>query len=166
MNVETMKAELSKQPVVTGVQQHVAENWSSVRTLGRTIVLAYVGFWGVVYDNVADVYCSGAKLFDAAETRGIRMEQDFSQRFLRIEHQASDEIKRLQGQFGESIDQVKFNTYAPHGEAEDQLETRVELVLANLGVPSRQRLERLSQEIEELNHLLDRELATDHPSVV
>jgi len=162
MIMEPMKAELAKLPAVAGVQQHVSGNWKNVRASGRKIVLAYVGLWGVVYDNVAGVYRGGAKLFGTAEARGARMEQDFSQRFLRIEQQTSGELKRLQGQVGESIELVKFNPFEAHGIAPEELEKRVELVLANLGVPSRERLERLSMEIDELNQILDRELAAEH----
>ena len=53
---------------------------------------------------------------------------------------------------------MKLTVYEARGETQEDLERSVEMVLASLGVPSRDRLERLSMEIDELNERLDREL--------
>jgi hypothetical protein len=42
--------------------------------------------------------------------------------------------------------------------AEDELERQVERMLVHFGIPSRDRLERLSSEIEQLNARIDDEL--------
>ena len=103
MEVDTMSTALVKQPGLVAVQQHVADNVMGVQESGRKLLLAYVGLWGVAYDSVASLLQKGAKLFDVAETRGERMSEDFSQRFLHIERQAAGEIKKLQDQVGDNL---------------------------------------------------------------
>ena len=68
------------------------------------------------------------------------------------------ELHKAQRQVGENVQQMKSTVVDTRSEVEEELEKRVELVLANLGIPSRERLERLSQEIEVLNQKLDLEL--------
>jgi poly(hydroxyalkanoate) granule-associated protein len=147
MEVDTMSTALTKQPGLAAVQQRVADGVKGVQGSGRKLLLAYVGLWGVAYDSVAGIFQSGIKLLDTAEDRGARMSSAFSERFLRIERQV-----------GENIEQVKLTVYETRGETQEDLERSVEMMLASLGVPSRERLERLSMEIDELNARLDEEL--------
>ena len=124
-------------------------------------MLAYVGFWAFTYDGVLGVYKGGVKLISDAEQRGSRMEQVFMQRFHGLENCTANELKKLQNQVEANVDQVRSTVFDTRSEVEVELEKRVELVLANVGIPSRDRLERLSQEIDFLNQKIDQELLRD-----
>jgi polyhydroxyalkanoate synthesis regulator phasin len=156
MKVDTM--EMPKPAPVADFPQQVSGGLQYARSSGRKVMLAYVGFWAIVYDNVADLYQGGVKLISTAEQRGVRVGQDLSKRLQNMEQKATGEIKKVQTQIGESVEQTRSGVLETRHGVADELEKRVELVLANLGVPSRERLERLSREIEELNYKLDQEL--------
>ncbi|HHY54473.1 MAG TPA: phasin family protein [Chloroflexi bacterium] len=126
---------------------------------GRRLALAYVGFWGCAYDRATDVYRSGVKLWEDAVARGEAIEQALQQRIEQMERRAVRQFNGLQNRFGDNVEQVT-RTVADTGENfEAQLERQVERVLVNLGIPTRERLERLNQEIDRLNAKLDEELA-------
>ncbi len=158
MKANTMKMELPKQLNVAGLQKQMSADWASARTASHKTLLAAVGAWALMVDGAAGVYKSGVQLFNDAEARGEQMERDFAKRFQYIEERATKELHKAQRQVGENVEQMKSTVVDTRSEVEEELEKRVELVLANLGIPSRERLERLSQEIEYLNQKLDLEL--------
>ena len=121
---------------------------------GRKLVLASVGAGAYVLDGVLAVYRSGEQLLGSAERRGAQMEHAVKRRFNNLEEQAVQEIRKLQGQAEESLDHVRISGSGVN----EEVEKRVELVLANMGLPSRERLERLSQEIDALNQKLDEQM--------
>jgi hypothetical protein len=135
-----------------------ATKWQQiVRTTalsGRKLIMAYVGAGALLLDGAISVYRSGERLLTRAEKRGTAMEVEFKRRFGNLEEQAVNEIRKLQGQAEESVQQMREST----GSINDEIEKRVELALADMGLPSRERLERLSQEIDELNQKLDEQL--------
>lgn len=163
MGVDTMEVTMDvRVPVrstVARVTQPVHEGLENFKTVSHRAILAYVGACAVAYDNLADVVQEGAKLLDAAAARGAGMQEAMVKRLQFMERTASGEIKKVQSQIEESVEQTRSGVVeASHG-VTDELEKRVEVVLANLGVPSRERLDRLSREIDELNEKLDLELA-------
>jgi poly(hydroxyalkanoate) granule-associated protein len=120
----------------------------------RKLVLAYVGAGAFVVDGAAAVYHRGERLLTSAEKRGAVMEQTARRRFGSLEEQAVHEMRKLQGQAEENMQHVLQSG----GEVNEEVEKRVELVLANMGLPSRERLQRLSQEIDALNQKLDAQI--------
>ncbi len=54
--------------------------------------------------------------------------------------------------------QVRKELFETREEVEGELERQVQTVLTNLGIPSRERLDRLNQEIDLLNQRIDEEL--------
>jgi hypothetical protein len=154
----SMDVQIPMKSTVARITQPVHDSLTTVKVTSHRVVLAYVGACAVVCDNVAGWVKDGTKLLSAAEDRGERMRAAVVQRLQSVEQKASGEIKRVQTQIEESVEHTKSGVAeAGHG-VTDELEKRVELVLANLGVPSRDRLERLSKEIDELNEKLDAEL--------
>lgn len=121
---------------------------------GRKWALAVIGAGAYVLDGAAAVLRSGERLLDSAERRGAAMERGARQRFGKLEEQAVGEMRKLQGQAEEGMDQMRVS----RGSVNEEIEKRVELVLANMGLPSRERLERLSQEIDALNQMLDEQI--------
>ena len=121
---------------------------------GRKWVLAVVGVGAFVLDGAAAVYRSGEHLLESAERRGTTMESAARRRFGKLEEQAVGEMRKLQGQAEEGMEQMRVSRSGVN----EEIEKRVELVLANMGLPSRERLERLSQEIDALNQMLDEQI--------
>ena len=86
------------------------------------------------------------------------MSRDFTRRFGDFEEHAVGEMRKLQDQMDENVDHLRGGFMDATSSADEDLEKRVELVLSNMGLPSRERLERLSQEIDDLNQKLDQQL--------
>lgn len=131
---------------------------NAVSGTGRKIALAYVGLGAYIIDGAVAVYRGGMRLISSAERRGQRMSRDFRRQFGELEEQAVSEMRKLQDQVDENVDHVRGGLMDARSSADEDLEKRVELVLSNMGLPSRERLERLSMEIDELNRKLDQQL--------
>lgn len=158
MKVEATVPETLQGAKVEEAQRQVNTRLAGVSGGARRLALAYVGLYGCAYDRAADAYHSGVKLWDDAVQRGQRMEQALQQRVGRLERRAAKQFNVLQNRFGDNVEQVT-RTVSDSGESfEAQLEKQVERVLVNLGIPTRERLERLNQEIDRLNAKLDEEL--------
>lgn len=141
------------------VQRQVEARLAVLSRGGRRLALAYIGLWGCAYDRAASVYRGGMKLWEDAVARGETMEEALRQRLAQLERRTTKQFNGLQNRFGDNVEQVT-RTVADTGESlEVQLEKQVERVLVNLGIPTRERLERLNQEIDRLNAKLDEELA-------
>ena len=158
MKVEASTPEAVQRIEVDEAQRQVNARLATVGEGGRRLALAYVGLWGCMYDRAAGVYRSGVKLWEDAVQRGQAMEQVLQQRVAQVERRAAKQFNGLQNRFGDNVEQVT-RTVTDTGESfEVQLEKQVERVLVNLGIPTRDRLERLDQEIDRLNAKLDEEL--------
>ena len=156
MTVKTMELEQPTSLADVGAKQwQQTEKAAKAATAsGRKLVLASVGAGAYVLDGVVAVYQRGERLLNQAERRGAKMEREARQRFGKLEEQAVGEMRKLQGQAEESLDLLRES----RGGANEEIEKRIELALANMGLPSRERLERLSQEIDALNQKLDEQL--------
>lgn len=130
----------------------------AVGEAGRKLVLASIGFYGYMVDGTVSVYQSGMRLFTSAERRGEQMGRAVVRRFSDLEEQTVNEMRKLQESVDTNLGQLRGAHSEPKPGADQELERRVELVLANLGFPTRERLERLSQEIDELNQKIDQQL--------
>jgi polyhydroxyalkanoate synthesis regulator phasin len=75
-----------------------------------------------------------------------------------FENRAVDEVHRLQQDLGHDVVQVQRDLKDAGADFEDELERRIAHLLANLGIPSRERLARLNQELDQLNQKLDEEI--------
>ena len=170
MTIDTMELEqviVSAQPVTSeqspasdlmkkaaDLRVEAQQQAAKAKASARKFVLAYVGAGAYVVDGLAGVLRSGEHLIASAEKRGAAMEQDARRRFGRLEEQAVHEMRKLQGQTEDGIQQMRDS----RGSVNEEVEKRVELALANMGLPSRDRLERLSQEIDALNQKLDEQI--------
>lgn len=153
MAADTMRAEGSAARVDAGMKQ-LRQAARDAAASGHKLVLAYMGAGAYMLDGVVSVYRRGERLIVRAEKRGEVMEYEVKRRFGSLEEQAVSEMRRLQSQAEESILQMRES----QGDVNDELEKRIELLLSNMGLPSRDRLERLGQEIDALNQKLDEQI--------
>lgn len=137
---------------------HFQHKAGALGNAGHKVVLAYVGLGAYIADGAAAVYKGGLRFFATAERRGQRMSRDLTRRFGDLEEQAVSEMRKLQDQMDGNVDHLRGGFMDAKSSADEDLEKRVELVLSNMGLPSRDRLERLSMEIDELNRKLDLQL--------
>ena len=135
--------------------QHTA---STVGGTSRKIALASVGLGAYIVDGALAVYRGGLRFVSSAERRGQRMTRDATRRFGDFEEHAVSEMRKLQDQVDDNVNHLRGGLMDAGSSADEDLEKRVELVLSNMGLPSRERLERLSMEIDELNRKLDQQL--------
>jgi|GEM_PF-1333583 len=159
-----MKAAIKKTDVYSETnfredQPQPAVRFQPVLEQGRKLVLAYLGLWGLLYDQTDGLYQSGEKLLNDAIERGERMEAALCetlaqwsrllpQRGASFQRQAEEDLQRTVRQANEADEDI-----------EEQLERQVARALAKLGIPTRERLAKLNREIERLNAILDEKLA-------
>lgn len=127
--------------------------------LGLRSVRVYVGFYGLVYDTLRDLWADPARFYDRVERRGLKLEKGLNTRFEQLEHEAGVSFGSLRR--GMQLRLRRMQREVVHGThvAEEELERQVERTLDRLGIPSRDRLERLSMEIEALSAKIDQELS-------
>jgi len=118
--------------------------------------LEYFNPAGSVKDRIAKY------MIEDAEKRGEGMEAALAKALNRFESRADRRVDEFQDQFSGSAEQVSRNLSEAGETLELRLERQIERVLVNLGIPTRDRLERLNQEIDRLNAKLDEELARQH----
>ncbi len=127
--------------------------------LGLRSVRVYVGLYGLVYDTLHGLWADPARFYDQVERRGLKLEKELNTRIEQIEREVGVSVgslrRGLQLRLRRMQREVIHSTHA----AEDELEKQVERTLDRLGIPSRDRLERLSAEIEALSAKIDEELS-------
>ena len=164
MNAEVVTINASSGIDLGKVQTQAVEGSQEINKTGRRVVLAYVGAWGFAYDQAVGLYRGGVKLLSNAEKRGESMEAALTKALIRFERQADRRVDAFQDQFSGGAEQVTRNLGEAGETLELRLERQIERVLVNLGIPTRDRLERLNQEIDRLNAKLDEELARQQPA--
>jgi hypothetical protein len=119
----------------------------------------YVGAWGLVFDAVRGVWRDPQEFLDSVEQRGIRVEQVLNRQLGRVGYDLgslTDVFTRRLSHYLRGLQ----NQLAQTGQlAEDEIEKQVERTLERLGIPNRERIEKLTHEIETLNAKIDLELA-------
>lgn len=159
MKAQTMEAKPTSRAGGPALQVQIDKNWQTLSDSGRKVALAYVGMWAMVLDGVQSLLQRSVKLLNDAEQRGASMEDALNQRLGHMEKSATRGIEELQHRLDENVQQVGKGVTGAREELEEELEKRVEQALINLGIPTRERLERLNQEIDRLNAKIDKELS-------
>lgn len=135
-------------------QEKVGDSVKRMQNLSRKTFLAYAGLWGMAYDEAKELVDRGKELVDKAENRGEKIEKRTSQEAKKYYEQAETRLNKVQTRV-----RKRFET--SESTAEQELETQVERVLERLGIPSRERIVRLSSEIEALSQKIDRVMAEE-----
>jgi poly(hydroxyalkanoate) granule-associated protein len=133
-------------------QEKVEDNVKQLRKVGRKAVLAYAGLWGLAYDEAKAILERGKKLVDEAENRGEKIEETAASEAKKARKDAEKRVKKLQKRLESRIRRTESKT-------EKQLERQVQDVLDRLGIPSRERIEKLNREIDALTKKIDQQLA-------
>lgn len=167
---------------VENAQQQANAMLAAVRKLSRKATLASVGLAGLAYDTAKELVVDSTNFVDKAERRGEQVQEDLARRVHAFEEQTTREVKNLRhrvesqyhelerratvemkkwrGTAGKGAEEVSHESAGVGKGLEAQVQQQVEQVLNRLGIPSRDRLEKLSREIQELNARLDAQLAT------
>ncbi len=142
-------------------QEKVDDNLRQMRDTGRKAVLAYAGLWAMAYDEAVGVFEKSKQVFDQAEDRGEKLEAEANRRTQKMRDQAQNRLKSVESR----VEKVRsrFSNRAEDAEEslEHDLERQVERVMERLGIPSRERITRLSAEIEALSQKIDAQLVAE-----
>jgi hypothetical protein len=152
-----------------------------LRNLARKAALVAVGAAALTYEKGKATVADSAHLVDLAEQRGERIEQDLSQLAGDWEKQAVREARSLQELLAAQIkghepvttpetkgvtatvdanlQTASAATTETGSPWETQLQQLAERVLVRVGVPTRNRLDELSRELQAMNAKLDAHLA-------
>jgi hypothetical protein len=98
------------------VQEKVEDGVQSAKNMGRKVVLASVGVWGLAYDKAQDFWGAGMGLVDKAEKRGEELEMDFSSRFNKMQEQP--QVKKVVDVVEDGYDVVSKNAKTVVAEVE------------------------------------------------
>lgn len=141
------------------VQENVGDGMRRARNISRKGALAYTGLLTMAYDKVKDFFVEGKELIDRAEARGEEVEAELNQKVRNAEVDAKERLRKISRRTRRSaeaqVDAAAREMGAEVSTLEGEMERRVERVLARLGLPTRDRLDRLSREIETLSAKID-----------
>lgn len=117
-----------------------------------------VGSWALAWDGVATAVRNPADTVERFQLRGVRLNRQLWKLLQRAEKQAVGDISRLSDGALIPVRMLQAGVTDSSHFAEDEVERQVQSMLARLGIPSRERIERLSHEIEALSARIDDEL--------
>lgn len=98
------------------VQEQVEDGVKRAQTVGRKVVLAYAGMWGLAYDKVQELWAESNKLLEKAEKRGEELEAEWMQQFNKV--QEKPEVKRVVDYVEDQVDTVSKNAKSVVAEVE------------------------------------------------
>lgn len=140
-------------------QEQVDNNLRQIRQAGRKAVLAYAGLWGIAYDEAMTLLNQSKHVLGKAEDRGEALEAEANRRTEQVKAQAEEQLKAMETRFEKVRNRFSRQTDKMEDAVEADLENQVERVLERLGIPSRERISKLSIEIEALSQKIDAQLA-------
>lgn len=131
--------------------------WQLTLLPARAVRL-FVGSWALAWDELAAAVRSPADAVERFQLRGVRVHRQFWRMMQKAERQAVDDISRLSDGALLPVRMLQAGVTDSSQYAEDEVERQVQAMLARLGIPSRDRIERLSHDIEALSARIDDEL--------
>ena len=97
---------------LSSLQQQVEDNLTCLRQLGRKSALAYLGLWGIIYDNTKALVNDNAAWIDLVEKRGIQLEAALGEKVQQLDIQAAHELKKWREQAKENARMPKIQINA------------------------------------------------------
>jgi poly(hydroxyalkanoate) granule-associated protein len=146
-------------------QEKVDNNLRRIRNVSRKAMLAYAGLWGMAYDKTVELLEQGKTTLDQAEERGEKLETTANQRMQEVRKEAETRLRDVEVRVENMQGKVKSRIQRTEGKVEYDLEVQVQQMIERLGIPSRERINKLSAEIEALSRKIDEQLAKE-PEVV
>jgi len=143
-------------------QEAVEDNVKFVQKTGRKVALAYAGLLGMAYDEARAILKRGRKLVGEAESRGEAMEAATLRQVKNARHgvekQVEKQVKMAEEEMGKVQKRFVKQARRSEAKAENSIDAQVERVLERMGIPSRERIVKLSAEIEALSRKIDQEV--------
>ncbi|NJN81966.1 MAG: phasin family protein [Caldilineaceae bacterium] len=147
-------------PIPLRFPRQLSNGLGGACSAGHRALLAYIGFWGLAFDSARATLRAGNRLIHSAERRGEALVPAGSR-----QHTTYDERERASNQrLSSSGSQNGYETGEFGDIAEDELERQIQRVLERMGIPSRDRLQQLSLEIEAVSAKIDQELLQLDPT--
>ncbi|MBI1296982.1 hypothetical protein GC175_18675 [bacterium] len=147
-------------------QEQVDNSLRQMRKAGRKAVLAYAGLWGMAYDEAMTLLDRSKHVLGKAEDRGEELEAATNRRTEQVRAQAEEQFKAMESRFDKVRNRFARQANEMEESVEADLENQVERVLERLGIPSRERISKLSIEIEALSQKIDAQLAAKQEVLV
>jgi hypothetical protein len=126
--------------------------------MGMRATRVTVGLWVLVFDGLSWALRNPTDAMDKVERRGLKVEKELNRRLTALERRSETVVQRVRGGTADGVRRLHLDEQGA-GDAEEEIERQVEKALLRLGLPSRERLEQLTREIESLSHKIDQELA-------
>lgn len=143
-------------------QEAVEDNVKQMRKTGRKVALTYAGLLGMAYDEAKAILDRGRKMVSEAESRGEKLENEARRQVKSarkdVEKQVKQQVKGVEKEVEKVQKRFTKQVRRSEAKAENEMDAQVERVLERLGIPSRDRIIKLSAEIEALSRKIDREL--------
>ena len=143
-------------------QEAVEDNVKFVQKTGRKVALAYAGLLGMAYDEALAIVKRGRKLVDDAENRGEKMEAATLKQVKNVRKDVEKQVKKQVKMAEKEVEKVQKRVVKQvrrsETKAENSIDAQVERVLERMGIPSRERIIKLSAEIEALSRKIDQEV--------
>lgn len=143
-------------------QEAVEDNIKQMRKTGRKVALTYAGLLGMAYDEAKAILDRGRKMVNEAESRGEKLENAARRQVKSarkgVEKQVKQQVKGVEKEVEKVQKRFTKQVQRSEARAENEIDAQVERVLDRLGIPSRDRIVKLSAEIEALSRKIDQEL--------
>lgn len=118
-----------------------------------------VGAWALAWDGVSSVVRSPGDWLERLELRGVRLNRQLRRSLREVEREAGQNVQRLSEGALLPVRLLQTGVSDSSHYAEEEVERQVHAILDRVGIPTRDRIERLSREIEQLSARIDEELA-------
>ncbi|HRJ43311.1 MAG: phasin family protein [Caldilineaceae bacterium] len=139
-------------------QEAVEDNLKLAQKTSRKVALTYAGLLGLAYDEAKAILERGCKMVSDAEHRGEKMEAATLRQVKNARKGVEKQVKKAEKEVEKAQKRFTKQLRRSEAKAENEMESQVEKVLERLGIPSRERIIKLSAEIEALSRKIDQEV--------
>jgi len=146
-------------------QEMVEDNMKLVQKTGRKVALTYAGLFGMAYDGVKSIFERGRKMVSEAESRGEEMEAATLRQMKETQRDVKRRVKKVENEVEKAQKRLLKQMRRSETQAENEMDTQMERVLDRLGIPSRDRIAKLSAEIEALSLKIDQHAVAPAPVI-
>ncbi|MBX3051169.1 MAG: phasin family protein [Caldilineaceae bacterium] len=139
-------------------QEMVEDNVKQMQKTGRKVARTYAGLLAMAYDGAMTIVKQGRQMVIKAENRGEKMEAATVRQVKNARKGVEKQVKKAEKEVQEVQKRLTKQVRRSETQAENEIDAQVERVLERLGIPSRDRIVKLSTEIEALSRKIDQGL--------
>ncbi len=133
-----------------------SDGW--LREAPMRVLRIYGGVWALAIDAFVETVRDPGAAIERVELRGVRVQRSLRKRLHALEGGGA-ELGRLTDTATAPMRWVQREMTATGVSSSEEMERQVERMLEYLGLPSRERIDKLTREIESLSKRIDDELA-------